>query len=101
MARKAVIKRQIEREKLVKKHAARRKALRKIINDPNASLEEKEKANAAFAKLPKDSSAVRLRNRCPITGRGRGFYRVVGLCRHVFRWAVMNGMVPGIKKSSW
>ena len=89
MAKECVKARQVKREKLVAQYADRRAAL-KAAGD-----------YAGLSKLPRNSSAVRLRNRCKITGRPRGYMRQFGICRNLFReWAV-NGKIPGVTKSSW
>jgi small subunit ribosomal protein S14 len=89
MARKSLIAREAKRQKLVDKYAALRKEL-------------KEKGDyEALQKLPKNSSPVRLRNRCMLTGRPRGYYRKFGISRLVFREMALRGEIPGIKKSSW
>jgi len=89
MAKECVKARQVKREKLVAQYADRRAAL-KAAGD-----------YVGLSKLPRNSSAVRLRNRCKITGRPRGYMRQFGICRNIFReWAV-NGKIPGVTKSSW
>jgi len=89
MARKALIAKQKRRERLVKKYADLRKEL-------------KSKGDwEALQKLPKDSSAVRLNNRCNVTGRVRSYYRKFGMSRLVFRELALQGKIPGIVKSSW
>lgn len=101
MSKICIIKREKKRQKLVKKFYIKRKNLRKIINDVNTSIKSKESAQKIMQKLPKDSSKCRLRNRCWKTGRGKGVYRFVGLCRNMFRYHAMRGDIPGIKKASW
>lgn len=86
---------------LSKKYFNERKKLRKMINNPSVSLEEKQIYQKKMQKLPRDSSFVRLRNRCWKTGRANGFYRIVGLCRNMFRHHAMFGDIPGIRKASW
>jgi small subunit ribosomal protein S14 len=89
MAKKSVIARQERRIATVKKYAEKRKEL-------------KEKGDyAALAKLPRDSSATRLHNRCLVTGRGRSYYRKFGVSRLVFRELALQGKIPGVVKSSW
>jgi small subunit ribosomal protein S14 len=89
MARKSLIAREAKRQKLVDKYAALRKEL-------------KEKGDyEGLQKLPKNSTPVRLRNRCMLTGRPRGYYRKFGISRLVFREMALRGEIPGIKKSSW
>lgn len=101
MARISLIKRENKRLKLTKKFFLKRKSLRKIINDLNSSMRAKELAQKKIQKLPRDSSKSRLRNRCWKTGRSRGVYRFVGLCRNMFRYHAMRGDIPGIRKASW
>jgi small subunit ribosomal protein S14 len=101
MAKKSMIAREHKRVKLVSKYAAKRASLKEIIRDPNASFEEKDEASLALQKLPRDSCAARLCNRCTITGRPHGFYRKFGLSRNKLREATMRGDVPGLTKASW
>jgi len=101
MAKKSMIARENKRVKLVEKYATKRASLKEIIRDPNTSFEEKDQASLALQKLPRDSSAARLRNRCSITGRPHGFYRKFGLSRNKLREATMRGDVPGLSKASW
>ena len=101
MAKKSMIAREAKRTKLVKKYEAKRISLKEIIRNPNASFQEKDDAHLALQKLPRDSSPVRQRNRCNITGRPHGFYRKFGLSRNKLREATMRGDVPGLVKASW
>ena len=71
------------------------------ISDPETSFEERYAAVQALQALPRDASPVRMRNRCNVTGRPRGYYRKFGLARNKLRQAAMNGEVPGLVKSSW
>lgn len=89
MARKSLIAREDKRRKLVDKYAALRKELKE-----KGEYEE-------LQKLPKNSSPVRLRNRCQMTGRSRGYYRKFGISRLVLREMASKGEIPGLKKSSW
>ncbi|WP_411728688.1 30S ribosomal protein S14 [Methyloglobulus sp.] len=101
MAKKSMIAREHKRKKLVLKYDTKRKAIREIIRDPNATYEQKEVAHLQLQKLPRDSSATRIRNRCAITGRPHGYYRKFGLSRNKLREATMRGDVPGVVKASW
>jgi small subunit ribosomal protein S14 len=101
MAKKSMIAREHKRNGIVKKYAAKRKALKAIIRDPNASFEDKENAQIKLQKLPRDSSSSRLRNRCSLTGRPHGYYRKFGLGRNKLRESTMRGDVPGVVKASW
>ncbi|WP_031434842.1 30S ribosomal protein S14 [Methylomarinum vadi] len=101
MAKKSMIARETKRAKLVSKYEAKRKALKEIIRDPNASFDDKENAQLQLQKLPRDSSASRMRNRCNLTGRPHGYYRKFGLSRNKLRESTMRGDVPGLTKGSW
>lgn len=101
MAKKSMIAREAKRDALIKKHAESRAALKEIIRSPSSSAEAKEAATIKLQKLPRDSSASRLRNRCKLTGRPHGFYRKFGLSRNKLREAAMRGDVPGLSKASW
>ena len=101
MAKVSMINREKKRTKLVAKYVAKRAALKVIIANPEVGFEEKQQAMFALQKLPRDSSPVRQRNRCQITGRPRGFYRKFGLSRNKLREATMRGDVPGLRKASW
>lgn len=101
MAKIAIINRNIKRQKIVNKFSELKFSLLKILSDQNRSKEELDSAKIKLQKLPRNSSQVRLRNRCALTGRGRGFYRKFGLGRVKFREMAMNGEIPGITKASW
>lgn len=101
MAKKSMVARENKRAQLVSKYEEKRKSLKEIIRDPNSSFEDKENAQVALQKLPRDSSAARLRNRCNLTGRPHGYYRKFGLSRNKLREATMRGDVPGLSKASW
>ncbi|WP_433853785.1 30S ribosomal protein S14 [Stenotrophomonas nitritireducens] len=101
MAKTSMVNRDIKREKLAKKYADKRAALKKIVSSQDASYEEKIEAAAKLSKLPRDSSPSRQRNRCELSGRPRGVYRKFGLGRNKLREATMRGDVPGLRKASW
>jgi small subunit ribosomal protein S14 len=101
MAKLAVINRQAKREKLVAQYKPKRDALLKIINDQSMPDEDRYQARLKFQALPRNSSPVRLRNRCAITGRPRGTFRKFGLGRSELRKIAMRGEVPGLVKASW
>lgn len=101
MAKKSMIAREKKREKLVAKFATKRAALKEIIRSPTSSFEEVMAATDSLQKLPRNSSPVRLRNRCQITGRPHGVYRKFGLSRNKLREHAMQGDVPGLTKASW
>ncbi|MEC9375661.1 MAG: 30S ribosomal protein S14 [Pseudomonadota bacterium] len=101
MAKKSMIARDAKRQKLVKRFAAKRAELKRIIISPKSSEEEKKAASDKLKKLPRDSSPSRLRNRCAISGRPNGFYRKFGLSRNKLREQTMEGNIPGVTKASW
>jgi small subunit ribosomal protein S14 len=101
MAKLALKLRDQKRRKMVEKFKTRRAQLLEIIHDSRASDEAKAEARDKLQKLPRDSSPVRLRNRCALTGRPRGVYRKFGLARNKLRDLALKGEVPGIIKASW
>jgi small subunit ribosomal protein S14 len=101
MAKTSMINRETKRAALVKRYAAKRAELKEIIRNPKSSDEDREAAVQKLQALPRDSSASRLRNRCQITGRPRGYYRKFGLSRTKLREATMRGDIPGLGKASW
>ncbi|WP_058835372.1 30S ribosomal protein S14 [Luteimonas abyssi] len=101
MAKTSMVNREIKRAKLVKKHAAKRDELKKIIASESASYEEKMDAVTRLQKLPRDSSPARQTTRCALTGRPRAVYSKFGLGRNKLREATMRGDVPGLRKASW
>ena len=101
MAKTSMIQRELKRTKLVAKYAEKRASLKAIINDPKSDDNAVLEAQMQIQKMPRDSSPVRQRNRCAITGRPRGYYRKFGLGRNKLREAMMRGDVPGLKKASW
>lgn len=101
MAKLSLINRELKREAMVKKFAPKRAELQAVIDDQSRSEEERYQARLKLQQLPRDSSPVRLRNRCEVTGRPRGTYRKFGLARNKLREAAMRGDVPGIAKASW
>ena len=101
MAKLSMKLREVRRIKLSKKLAARRNELRAKAKDMRLSEEERAAASLKLQKMPRDSSPSRVRNRCRITGRTRGYYRKFGLSRSKLRKAAMRGDVPGLVKASW
>lgn len=101
MAKKSSVEKQKRRERLVKLKWDKRQELRRKSYDVNLSDEEREAARIALNKMPRDSSPIRLRNRCQMTGRARGFIRKFKLSRLTFRELASMGMIPGVTKSSW
>ena len=101
MAKTSMVNREVKRTKLVKKHAAKRDALKKIINSQDGDFDEKMTAAAKLQKLPRDSSPARQTTRCALSGRPRAVYSKFGLGRNMLRQATMRGDVPGLRKASW
>lgn len=101
MAKLALINRDKKRREMVKKYAAKREQLLEIINNAGLSDEERFAARLKFQLLPRNSSPVRLRNRCSLTGRPRGVFRKFGLARTKVREYAMRGEIPGVTKASW
>lgn len=101
MAKTALINREEKRRATVKKYAAKRAELMAVIQSSSASDEEKFAARDKLQALPRDASPVRLRNRCALTGRPRGFFRKFGLARNKVREIAMRGEIPGLTKASW
>lgn len=101
MAKTSMMMRELKRAKLVEKFAARRVQLKAKILDDSLPGEERMAAMQALQKLPRDSSPVRKRNRCGITGRPKGYYRRFGLGRNKLREFAMRGEIPGLRKASW
>jgi small subunit ribosomal protein S14 len=101
MAKTNMIEREKKRSALAKKHAKKRAALKALIVNEQASYEDRQAAVEKLQKLPRDSSPIRQRNRCKLTGRSRGVYRKFGLARTKLREAATRGEVPGLKKASW
>lgn len=101
MAKKSLINRNNNRLRLIEKHRARRGELKAVLSSRTATSAEKAEALRGLERLPRDSSPVRYRNRCGITGRPRGTFRKFGLGRNVLRKFAMSGEIPGVTKSSW
>jgi small subunit ribosomal protein S14 len=101
MAKKSMVNREVKRAKLVKQYAAKRAALKVIIEDQSKPMEERFKATMKLAKLPRNSSATRIHNRCQLTGRPHAYYRKLKLSRIMLRDLASMGQIPGMVKSSW
>ncbi|MGE0596962.1 MAG: 30S ribosomal protein S14 [Hyphomonadaceae bacterium] len=101
MAKTSSIERNRKRERLAKQYAARREKLKKAALDEALPLEERFAARLKLAQLPRNSAPSRVRNRCELTGRPRGFYRKLKLSRIALRDMASKGQVPGMVKSSW
>jgi small subunit ribosomal protein S14 len=101
MAKKSAVNRNEMVRKLVRQFAARRKILKDTAENEALSLEERFAARLKLAKLPRNSAAVRIRNRCAVTGRPRGFYRKMKMSRIALRELGSAGQIPGLVKASW
>lgn len=101
MAKKSSIERNNKRRRMAAKMSGRRERLKQIASDRNLPAEERFAARLKLAQLPRNSSPTRIRNRCDVTGRPRGFYRKLKMSRISLRDLASNGQVPGMVKSSW
>jgi small subunit ribosomal protein S14 len=101
MAKTSMVQRELKRQRLVAKYAEKRAKLKAIATDESQSTEDRFKARLKLAKLPRDSSATRLHNRCLITGRPRAYYRKLKMSRIALRDLASHGEIPGMVKSSW
>lgn len=101
MAKTSAIHRQKKREKLVRRFAARREELKRRAKDMTLTFEERQTALQKLARLPRNSSPVRLGTRCMVTGRSRAVYRKFMLSRIAFRELAHAGQLPGVHKASW
>jgi small subunit ribosomal protein S14 len=101
MAKKSSIEKNEARRRLVKKYAARRAKLKAVADNEALPMEERFEARLKLAQLPRNSAAIRIRNRCEVTGRPRAFYRKLKMSRIALRELGNKGLVPGLVKSSW
>lgn len=101
MAKKSMLERDKRRRKLAEKYATRRAELKNVIKHPDTPDEARIEAIAKLNALPRNSSPIRQRNRCRISGRPHGYYRKFGLARNMLRQAAMRGDIPGLVKASW
>jgi small subunit ribosomal protein S14 len=101
MAKTSKLARNAQRRELVARYAERRAALKAIIRNPNTTPDNRADAYEKLRKLPRDSSATRVRNRCNMSGRPRAFLRQFGLSRIALREMALNGLIPGVRKASW
>ena len=101
MAKKSMIAKNNQRVEIIERYRERRAELLSVIKDPAATLESKREAYKAIAKMPRDASATRHRNRCGVSGRPRAFLRQFGMSRIAVRDLAHRGELPGVKKSSW
>jgi len=101
MAKKAMVEREKKRQRLVRRYAAKRAALKEIANNQELSMEERFKARLQLAELPRNSAPTRLHNRCEVTGRPRAYHRKLKMSRIALRDHASRGEIPGMVKSSW
>ena len=101
MAKKSIKQRELKREKLVAQYAKKYTELKVVIDDAQKSDEERYLARLDLQKLPRNANPTRLRNRCALTGRGRGTFRMFGLGRNKIRELAFKGDIPGVVKASW
>ena len=101
MAKTSAIERNKRRRRMVKQFAAKRAKLKTIAQDQSVPMEERFSAQMKLSELPRNSSKVRIRNRCSLTGRPRAYYRKFGLSRIALRDLASQGQIPGVVKSSW
>ena len=101
MAKTSKIVKNNKRAEIVEFYAEQRAELVKVIKDPDASYDDKREAYQQIAKMPRDASATRYRNRCGVTGRPRGYFRKFGMSRNALRQLAHNGELPGVRKASW
>ncbi len=101
MAKLCMTERELKRRETVKKYAAKRAELTAIINDQTLTAEDRMAARLKLQSLPRNSSPVRQRNRCALTGRPRGVFSKFGIARSKLRDLMMSGQVPGVTKASW
>ena len=101
MAKKSAVEKNRRRARMVKRYAAKRAALRAVIDDRQTEPEERFHAVMQLAKLPRNGARNRIRNRCQVTGRSRGYYRKLKMSRIALRELGSRGLIPGMVKSSW
>lgn len=101
MARLSTIENLKRVRKTVEKHKAKRAALKAIVMDRSCDPVDRFKAQLKLAEMPRNSSATRIRNRCMVTGRARGYYRKFGISRIMLREMAGTGLIPGVRKASW
>ena len=101
MAKTSKVVKNEQRKEIVARYAERRAALKETIRKPETSDADRQAAYEQLRKLPRDSSATRIRNRCAMTGRPRAYLRQFGLSRITFREMALQGLIPGVRKASW
>ena len=101
MAKKSAVERNLKRQRLAAKYAAKRAELKVVARDTSKPVEERFSAQLKLAGLPRNSAPTRVRNRCQVTGRPRGYYRKLKMSRISLRQLASHGLIPGMVKSSW
>ncbi len=101
MAKKSAVERNLKRQRLAAKYAAKRAALKEVARDTDKPVEERFAAQLKLASLPRNSAPTRARNRCQVSGRPRGYYRKLKMSRIALRQLASHGLIPGMVKSSW
>jgi small subunit ribosomal protein S14 len=101
MAKKSSIEKNDRRKRLTLQYQTKRKTLKGIVRDPKATVAQRQAAQVALQRLPRNSAPERVRNRCSMTGRARGYVRMFGLSRIAFREMALMGLIPGVRKASW
>ncbi len=101
MAKKSSVEKNNRRRRLVKKYAGKRARLKAIVDNRSVTMEERFTAQLKLSQLPRNSAPARVRNRCELTGRARGFYRKIRMSRMALRELANKGLIPGMVKSSW
>ena len=101
MAKTSSIEKNKRRRKMAVQYKAKRSALKEIVQDRSKPMDERFAAQMKLSELPRNSSKTRIRNRCELTGRARGYYRKLKLCRNQLRELASQGLIPGMTKSSW
>lgn len=101
MAKTSSVEKNNRRRRLVAQYAGKRKRLKAIADDLKRPAEERFQARLKLAEMPRNGSIVRIRNRCEVTGRARGYYRKLKMCRNQLREQASQGLIPGMVKSSW
>ena len=101
MAKTSSVEKNNKRRRMVANAAAKRKALKAVIMDKGVPMDERFRAQLKLAQMPRNSSKTRIRNRCELTGRSRGYYRKFRLSRIMLREMGNKGLIPGLTKSSW
>ena len=101
MAKKSAVERNLKRQRLAQRFAAKREALKAIARDTDKPVEDRFAAQLKLASLPRNSAPSRIRNRCQVTGRPRAYYRKLKMSRIALRQLASHGLIPGMVKSSW